>query len=374
MIVHEPQTIIAFDDPSRGRSRDRHLWSIRMRAAILVLLSFVTLSGPIAIGQVMPPPQAVPQLGYRVVPEFFRFPPDSVEGEASGVALNSKGHIFLFKRTRPMLCEFDGNGRFLRSLGEGLFDHPHGLRIDAEDNLWTTDDTNHLVLKLSPTGKVLLVLGRRNDGGEANWLFNKPTDVAFAKNGDIYVADGYGNSRIVKFDRHGRFLKAWGQYGTAPGEFILPHSIVIDAAGRVYVGDRENARIQIFDAEGGFITQWTGIGYPYGLFITPDQHVWMVDGGFDRIIELDSDGKILGALGSPGHEPGQLAWGHFLAIGPDRKLYVAEVLNWRFDVFAPTTVTGKLAEYIPTERLYWGFKKSEGFAYRNPAWPSGAPK
>ena len=109
-----------------------------------------------------------------------------------------------------MLSEFDENGRYVRSLGEGLFDHPHGLRIDADDNIWTTDDTNNTVLKLSPTGKVLLVLGRRNNGGEANWLFSKPTDVAFSKNGDIFVTDGYGNSRVVKFDRNGNFHQGLG--------------------------------------------------------------------------------------------------------------------------------------------------------------------
>ena len=144
------------------------------------------------IAQVMPPSKPVPELGYQVSTDFFEFPANWVEGEASGVALNSKGHIFLFQRTRPMLSEFDENGRYVRSLGEGLFDHPHGLRIDADDNIWTTDDTNNTVLKLSPTGRVLLVLGRRNNGGEANWLFSKPTDVAISKNGDIFVTDGYG--------------------------------------------------------------------------------------------------------------------------------------------------------------------------------------
>jgi hypothetical protein len=134
-----------------------------------------------ASDQVMPPSKPVPELGYRVSPDFFEFPANWVEGEASGVALNSKGHIFLFQRTRPMLSEFDENGRYVRSLGEGLFDHPHGLRIDADDNIWTTDDTNNTVLKLSPAGKVLLVLGRRNNGGEANWLFSKPTDVAYRR-------------------------------------------------------------------------------------------------------------------------------------------------------------------------------------------------
>ena len=163
------------------------------------------------------------------------------------------------------------------------------------------DDESHLVLKLSPDGHVLLVLGRRNMAAEADWLFNQPTDVAFGRNGEIYVADGYGNSRIVTFERNGRFMKTWGRYGVGPSEFNLPHSVTVDAQGHVYVGDRENE-------DGKFLTQWTNVGYPYGLTITPDQHVWMVDGGYDRIIELDPNGTILGAIAEPGHEPCQLAW------------------------------------------------------------------
>jgi DNA-binding beta-propeller fold protein YncE len=342
-----------------------------MRGYLLAAIcTTLILCAPFAGGQVMPPSKPVPELGYKVVPDFFEFPANWVEGEAAGVALNSKGHIFLFQRTRPMLSEFDEKGHYLRSLGEGLFDHPHGLRIDADDNIWTTDDTNNTVLKLSPAGKVLLVLGRRNNGGEANWLFNKPADVAFSKNGDIFVADGYGNSRVVKFDHNGNYIKAWGTYGSGPGEFMLPHSVVIDRNERVYVGDRENARIQIFDTEGSFLTQWTGIGYPYGLFITPDQHIWMVDGGFDRIVELDQTGKILGSIGSPGHQPGQLAWGHFLVIGTDRTLFVADVLNWRFQVFVPIKASGKLSDYVPTERKFYGFNPSDGYVFRSPGWPT----
>jgi len=308
--------------------------------------------------------QPVPELAYRVVPDFFELPPSAGFGEASGVALNSKGHIFLFQRARPMLAEYDEHGKFIRSIGDGLFDHPHGLRIDPDDNIWTTDDGNHLVLKLSPAGRVLLVLGRKDWGGEATWLFNKPTDVAFAKNGDIFVTDGYGNSRVVKFDRDGNFIKTWGKYGTGPGEFDLPHSIVVDKDGRVYVGDRENARIEIFDADGKFLKEWKDVGYPYGLFITPDQHIWMVDGGYDRIVELDQNGKILGAIGEPGRASGQLAWAHFMAVGPDRKIYVAEVLNWRFQVFAPTAPTGKMAKYVPSARMFWGSVPSTGWYSR----------
>jgi len=308
--------------------------------------------------------QAIPELGYRVVENFFHIPAGTSLGEASGVALNSNGHIYLFQRAKPMLAEYDESGNFLRSIDDGLFTHPHGLRIDADDNLWTTDDGSHLVLKLSPAGRVLLVLGRKDVAAESDWLFNQPTDVAFGKNGDIYVADGYGNSRIVQFDRAGNFVKAWGKYGTGPGEFDLPHSVAVDTTGRVYVGDRENMRIQIFDAEGTFLKEWRDIGYPYGLFITPNQHVWMIDGGFDRIVELDQNGKIIGALGSPGHAPGQFAWGHFVAVGKDGRIYAADVLNWRFQVFVPTGPTGRLAKYVPSKRMYWDRVQSSGWSTR----------
>ncbi|MEQ1473035.1 MAG: peptidyl-alpha-hydroxyglycine alpha-amidating lyase family protein [Candidatus Acidiferrum sp.] len=334
--------------------------TLRLLSAGLLLLSGTMEAQEPAL-------QPVPELGYQVASDFFHIPDGMTVGEASGVALNSQGHIFLFQRVKPMLTEYDEHGTFLRSIGDGLFTHPHGLRIDDADNIWTTDDGSHLVLKLSPAGRVLLVLGRKDTAAEADWLFNQPTDMAFAKNGDIYVSDGYGNSRVVKFDRDGNFLKSWGKYGTGPGEFNLPHSVAVDRAGNVYVGDRENKRIQIFDAEGNFLKQWTGIGYPYGLFITPDQHVWMIDGGYDRILELDQSGKILGALGEPGRAPGQIAWGHFLTIGKDKKIYVAEVLNWRVEVFTPTSASGKMAKYVPSKRMFWDRTTSSGWVSHNAA-------
>lgn len=308
--------------------------------------------------------QPVPELPYRVIPSFFKFPKGMVQGEAAGVAVNSKGHIYLFQRTKPMLTEYNEAGEYIQTIGDGLFQHPHGLRVDADDNLWTTDDGSNLVLKLSPSGQVLLVLGRINTAAEADWLFNKPADVAFGQNGEIYVADGYGNSRVVKFDRNGNYIKAWGEYGTGTGEFDLPHTVAVDKAGHVYVGDRENQRIQVFDSDGKFIKHWTGIGYPYGLVITADQHVWMTDGGYDRIVELDQDGRIVGAFGEPGHQPGQFAWAHFMAIAPDKKIIVADVLNWRFDVFAPGAATGKMTSYVPSKRMFWGSVPSSGWSTR----------
>lgn len=308
--------------------------------------------------------EAVPELGYKPLEHFFELSPGASAGETSGIALNSKGHIFLFQRAKPMLAEYDAHGKFIRTLGEGLFEHPHGLRIDADDNLWTTDDGSHVVLKLDPAGRVLLVLGKKGWGAEGSWLFNAPADVAFGRDGVVYVADGYGNSRVVKFDRTGNFIKAWGRFGSGPGEFNLPHTIVVGSDARVYVGDRENKRIQVFDADGNFLEQWTGVGYPYGLFIDADQHIWMADGGYDRIVELDRSGKILGAFGEPGHGSGQFAWAHFLAVGADSKIYVADVLNWRFQVFTPTPPTGKMTKYVPSVRMFWESIPSSGWSSR----------
>jgi DNA-binding beta-propeller fold protein YncE len=336
-------------------------FSLRLLSICVCLLSTTTCWGQEPKSSAF---KAVPELPYQVAPNYFELPAGAAFGEASGIALNSKGHIFLFQRVKPMLAEYDETGKFLRSIGDGLFEHPHGLRIDPDDNIWITDDGSHLVLKLTSEGHVLLVLGRKNIAKEANWLFNQPTDVAFGKNGDTFVSDGYGNSRVVKFDSEGNFIRAWGKFGNGPGEFDLPHSVVVDKEGRVYVGDRENQRIQIFDSDGTFLKQWTSIGYPYGLFITPDQHIWMADGAYDRIIELDQDGKILGAIGEPGHSPGQFAWAHFLAVAANRKLYVADVLNWRFQVFVPTAATGKISRYIPSARMFWDAIPSTGWSSR----------
>jgi sugar lactone lactonase YvrE len=342
----------------------------KLLAVVAACLSLLPLQGQAQQASAKPTTfQPVPELPYRVVPDFFKFPKAMVAGEASAVAVDSRGHIFLFQRTKPMLAEYDAKGNFIQSIGDGLFTHPHGLRIDGDDHLWTTDDGSHLVLKLDRSGSILLVLGRINTGAEADWLFNKPADVAFAANGDIYVADGYGNSRVVKFDRDGNYIKAWGKYGSGTGEFNLPHTVAIDKAGRVYVGDRENQRIQIFDADGKFIEQWTNIGYPYGLVITPDQHVWMVDGGYDRIVELDQHGKILGAFGEPGHQPGQFAWAHFMALGPDQTIYVADVLNWRFQAFIRTAATGSMTKYVPSVRRFWGSVPSVGWTSQQTAIP-----
>ena len=292
-------------------------------AAFVILLLWSALP---ACGQELP---------YRVVPNWPDLPPGWNLGETASVARDSRDHIYVFHRGPHSLLEFEPGGKFVREIGEGLFTWPHGVRIDAQDDIWTVDDNGHFVLKLSPGGRVLMVVGRKNNRGEGEYQFNRPTDVAFAANGDFYVSDGYGNSRVMKYSKEGRFLKTWGKKGTGPGEFNTSHAIVVDAKGLVYVGDRENKRIQVFDPEGGFLREWTQLGSPWGLEMTADQHIFMSDGYANRVVKVDLEGRLLGTLGSPGKLPGQFSYAHHLCLGKDGSLYVAEILNWRVQKFAP---------------------------------------
>jgi len=309
----------------------------RLRIITRMLLGAVLIIPACQVhAQAIPKPSGPPELHYHLVPDFLKLPPNVYFQEVSGVAVNSRGHVFVFQRGAHPLVEFDENGNFVRTMGEGLFSRPHGLRIDTSDNIWVTDNKAHFVLKLSREGRVLMVLGQQDHPGSDHGHFDGPDDIAFGKAGEIYVADGENNSRIVKFDRDGHFLKEWGQKGSEKGKFSLPHTIVTDSQGRVYVGDRENARIQVFDADGNFRSEWTGVGYPYGLFVAPNQHVYMADAEASKILELDDTGRILGSFGTAGRGPGQFAGAHAVAVTPSGQIFVAEVFNWRVEKFVPT--------------------------------------
>ena len=174
---------------------------------------------------------------YKLVPDFPQLPPGLKLGAASGVATDRAGNVLVFHRgdaQKPVLV-FDRSGAFLRSFGGGLFSSTHGLRVDPDGNVWATDSANHTVVKFSLDGKVLLTLGERDVPGDDAKHFNRPTDVAFAKNGDFYVSDGYGNSRVVQFDKAGRFLRAWGTMGDQEGQFNLPHAVQLDSEGFCFV-------------------------------------------------------------------------------------------------------------------------------------------
>jgi DNA-binding beta-propeller fold protein YncE len=298
-----------------------------LRLPILAALFVATLSYPCRSEE------ATPQLNYEAVPDFFQLPAGEHFVEVAGVAVNSKGHIYVFHRGKHPLMEFDANGKYLRSIADDLFVSAHTVRLDTEDNIWTTDVGSHVVLKLSPDGHVLLSLGRMRTPGDDVLHFNQPTDVAFDREGNIYVADGEGNSRVLKFNKFGNPLLGWGMKGDGPGQFNLPHSIAIDG-DLVYVGDRENARIQIFDLNGRYLREWK-LGHPFGLFITPDHFIYMSDAIAGRILKISRDGKVVGALDGPPPDKGRHFDPHSIAVGKDNSIFTAEVMPWRVQKFHP---------------------------------------
>ena len=297
---------------------------------------------------------------YSVVHGWPQLPDGFVLGQVSGVAVDSHNHVFVFHRAEnswaadkthaiqsPTVLCFDGaSGKLLFSWGQNRFIEPHGLRIDRQDNVWLTDRALQQVFKFSHEGKLLLAIGTEKVPGIDATHFNLPADIAFASDGSLYVADGYGNNRIAKFSPDGKFLLDWGRKGSGPGEFDLPHSVAIDAQGQVYVADRNNARIQVFDGNGKFLKEWKSaeLGRPWSLTVGPDNLLYVVDGGDlkpnppDRgqLLKLDLSGKILAKWSRFGNYDGQIYWGHDLAVGKDGAVYVGDVYHgMRVQKFAP---------------------------------------
>ena len=278
-------------------------------------------------------PESLPKLNYELISDFFQLPPEEHLVEPAGVAVNSKGHIYVFHRGKHPLMEFDASGKYLRSIADDLFVTAHMVRVDPEDNIWTADVGSHVVLKLSPEGRVLLALGRMRIAGDDVLHFNQPTDVAWDGTGNIYVADGYGNSRVLKFDKYGNVLLGWGMKGTGPGQFDTPHTIAIDG-DVVYVGDRENARIELFDTNGRFLRQWS-LGHPFSLVVSPDHHLYMADAMAARILKIDAQGRVVGSFTGPQPGQGPHFDPHQIALGPDGSIFTAEVLGWRAEKLRP---------------------------------------
>jgi DNA-binding beta-propeller fold protein YncE len=277
-------------------------------------------------------PAAATELTYRPVPDFLRVPAEWKLEQVSAVALDAQGAVFVFNRGPHPVAVFDKEGKFQRSFGEGQGKSPHGLRFDNEGNIWTTDWKDHAVRKFSPEGKLLLTLGEPGKPGNDGAHFNQPTDIVFATNGDFFISDGYGNSRVAKFDRQAKFLFAWGKKGKGEGEFNLPHAVRMDSRGLVYVGDRENNRIQVFDVDGKFQRQFPGMA-PFGLFITPEDRLYIADGRGNKVIVMDTQGKRLAEWGVLGSEPGNFMMPHGITVGPDGAVYVAEINGKRLQKF-----------------------------------------
>lgn len=347
---------------------------------VQALGTLVLLSSPVMAQQ------SVPEIPFESIPDPLRLPPDLYFGEATGVAVNSKGHVFVFSRgntTGPayaasaaQLLEFGPDGKFIREIGKNLYawSFGHAVRIDKDDNIWAIDKGSDMVIRFNPEGRVTMVFGRKQEASDEttgplkhpvpplpaeDGRFRQVTDVAFGPEGDIFISDGYINSRIAKADKDGNWIKSWGNRGTNPGEFNTPHNIAADAKGNVYVADRGNRRIQVFDSEGKFLriitvdvpfdenarpaignkpdlktyqqVQTFVPGAPWTVCITPppNQVLYTSDAYPGRVYKLSLDGKVLGVLGQSGKQLKQFGWIHAIACPSENEIYVAELLNWR---------------------------------------------
>jgi len=253
----------------------RLLVSALFLTSVAVPLSGQGGRGARAVPAAGPP---APQLAFHIEEDFFKLPENIWPSEAVGVALNSKGHIFLLNRGNHPLLEFGPDGSFIASMGEGstIFHAAHSVRFDAEDNMWLVDAGNNVVVKFTAKRRIVQALGRRLEPwvymthgieraipGPAS--FYQPTDTAVGPDGSTYITDGYGNSRVVKFTREGNLVKYWGDRGARPGQFNTPHSIVIDRNANLYVADRQNNRVQVFDTDGKFKQEWPLDGLAWSL-------------------------------------------------------------------------------------------------------------
>ena len=237
---------------------------------------------------------------YMLAGGWPTLPDGIVWGDVISVDPHPNGEsMYAFHRAEPPILLFDASGKLLKSWGDRMFVRPHGFHVDREGNIWVTDQAGeggkgHQVFKFNPDGDVQMALGTPGVAGEGPDTFNGPTDVAIAENGDIFVTDGHGNNRVVKFSKDGTFIKAWGTKGTGPGEFDLPHTVAIDSRGRLFVGDRSNQRIQIFDQEGRFLDQWDQFGMPSGIYIDEDDTIYVADFQLKKALLIGSarDGSV----------------------------------------------------------------------------------
>ena len=293
---------------------------------------------------------------YEVIENWGTLPPGWRYGEVAAVGVDSRDNVYVFTRGEHPMIVFDRAGNFLRSWGEGLFSRAHGVHVAPDDTLYCTDDGDHTVRRMTPEGRMLLEIGV--PGKPAPYMSGDPlhrcTHTALSPEGDIYVSDGYGNSRVHKYAPDGRLLMSWGEPGIDPGQFNIAHNICCDAEGWVYVADRENHRVQVFDGNGRYQTQWNNLHRPCGMFIEPgrcpicyiaetgpgmavNQHTPNLGA---RVSILTHEGKLLARIGEriPGFGPGQFFAPHGLCVDSHGDIYVAEVTRtaWsRFSSEAP---------------------------------------
>ena len=315
-----------------------------------------------AVGVCIPASEAYGQSGpvllpYQAADDWARLPSGRTWGAPTGVEMDpDQESLWVLERCGdfngpgcaesdlPPIMKFDASGRLLQSFGAGMFNYPHGLAVDHEGNVYVTDGRDgagkgHTVLKFSPDGELVLTLGQPGVAGEGPYTLNRPSDVAIAANGDIFVADGHSgmdtNMRIVKYAKDGTFIKEWGTKGAAPGELNGAHGLAFDSRGRLFVADRENRRVQIFDQDGGFIDAWTQFGSPSGIFISPDDVLYVADLSQGIRIGSARDGSLSAHIVAPVPASGGTARvAESVAVDAQGNLYAGENAGMKLLKFA----------------------------------------
>jgi DNA-binding beta-propeller fold protein YncE len=294
------------------------------------------------------------KLEYEVLEGWEKLPEGWSFVEVAGVATDSQDRVYAFNRGAHPVIVFDRDGRFLTAWGEGVFTNAHGIFIGPDDKVYCADNFDHTVRIFTPDGTLLQTLGEKDkpaDTGFKAWKtpvqraagpFNMVTNVALGPNGNLYVADGYGNARVHAFSPDGTLLFSWGEPGKGPGQFNLPHAIAVDRRGRVYVADRENSRIQIFTAEGAYVSEWTHVVRPDDLYIDQDENLFVAELGFRagvmpgaaipphaphaRVSILTLDGEVQTRFGGEDAiAPGNFFAPHGIWADSRGDLYVSEV-------------------------------------------------
>jgi peptidylamidoglycolate lyase len=301
------------------------------------------------------------KIKYELVSNWPKLPDSVTLGNPTGIGLDTNQNIFIFhraSRTWPLIAAMPtsfikektilvidkDNGNLLNSWGANLFIMPHGLTIDNHNNVWVTDVGLHQVFKFTHEGQLIMKLGEANVSGKDSFHFNKPTDVAIAKDGSFYVSDGYGNSRIVKFSASGKYILEWGKKGTEDGNFNIPHGVDIDDNGNVYVADRENNRIQVFDSVGKFLKKYTNKTFANicaitidkndkKLFTTDDLSFLKLKHRGSDVFSLDTLGIVQTRFGRSGSYYGSTCWYHDITIDAQQNIYVGDILGNRVQKF-----------------------------------------
>ena len=287
---------------------------------------------------------SIPALPFHLVENFFRYPAYSVIGRLSGVAVAPNGHIVALNRGHHPVLEFNADGTFVRSWGEGsrMFDGAHTLRFDRQGDLWYIDAADNMIFRFDRDGRTIGTLGTNPEPW--TWLthvieraapgrasFYQQTDIGWSRDGSMFVSDGYGNSRVAKFDKDGNFVKAWGERGAQAGDFNTPHSLVVDGNDIVYVADRGNSRIQTFDTDGNRKAVWNLPTAPWSLCLTGGANQVLFVGSVGRVYKMDLTGHVLGGFGRSGRMPGTLDSIHQLACPDEKTLYLANLYASRLD-------------------------------------------